>query len=356
MKRFILFILFSLTYFLGCSQYTTFNPDTVCFQTPGSQYEVPPTPGYIYTWSVLSPGVIVSGQGTNTIEVNWSTAAPGLITNAISVTATNQNGCVSPPSTLDVFILQILPTIDSLGPFCDSEPCSPLIGTPPNGVFSGEGVIGNIFCPTIPNPGIIPVTYAVTQQECTETTVYNITVNPTPTLDQIPNQNIELCDEPQTITYLSSADIPGVTEWFFDTQSYLNNSLQLTWSDSGIFNVSAIYTSNGCVSDTMEFSVVVTKCDKLIYYIPNTFTPNGDEFNQTFKPIFTAGFDPNEFILKVFNRWGELIFVSKDPNEGWDGTFNGEIVPDGIYVWNVRFKSNHDAEIEAFTGHIILVR
>ena len=356
MKRFILFILFLLFALSAISQYTTFNPDTVCFQTPGSQYEVPPTPGYIYTWSVLSPGAIVSGQGTNTIEVDWSAAAPGLIVNAISVTATNQNGCVSPPSTLNVFILQILPTIDPLGPFCDSEPCFPLVGNPLNGVFSGVGVFNNQFCPVLSNSGIIPVTYTVTQQECTETTIYNVVVNPTPVLDQIPNQNIELCDEPQTLTYFATANTLGTVEWIFDNQLFASNPFQLTWSDSGTFNISAIYTSNGCVSDTMKFSIGVTKCDKLIYYIPNSFTPDGNEFNQTFKPVFTAGFDPNEFILKIFNRWGELIFVSKDSNEGWDGTYDGVIVLEGTYVWNVQFKSNHDAKVEAFTGHVVLIR
>ena len=77
---------------IGFSQLTTLNPDTVCYQTNGSIYQVTNTPGYTYTWNVAAPGVITSGQGTNQIGVNWSAAAPGLINNAVTVTATNASG------------------------------------------------------------------------------------------------------------------------------------------------------------------------------------------------------------------------------------------------------------------------
>ena len=52
--------------------------------------------------------------------------------------------------------------------------------------------------------------------------------------------------------------------------------------------------------------------DELIFYVPNTFTPDGDTYNQTFQPIFTSGYDPLVFSMLIYNRWGELLFESTD--------------------------------------------
>lgn len=67
-------------------------------------------------------------------------------------------------------------------------------------------------------------------------------------------------------------------------------------------------------------------------YIPNTFTPNGDGLNDTFG---ISGESISEFNMKIFNRWGQLIFETSNVNERWDGTFLGTKVPMGTYVYNV---------------------
>lgn len=74
---------------------------------------------------------------------------------------------------------------------------------------------------------------------------------------------------------------------------------------------------NGC-PDT-AYAVIIVK-EEAIYYVPNAFTPDGDEFNQAFTPIFSTGVDPYNYNMKVFNRWGEVIFESNDLSVGWDGT------------------------------------
>ena len=96
--------------------------------------------------------------------------------------------------------------------------------------------------------------------------------------------------------------------------------------------------------------------DVLIYYVPNTFTPDNDEFNQTFQPVFTAGFDPYDFQIIIFDRWGELIFESFNADEGWDGTYNGKLVPDGTYTWKIEFKTSSSDERVAVIGHLNLIR
>ena len=67
-------------------------------------------------------------------------------------------------------------------------------------------------------------------------------------------------------------------------------------------------------------------------YVPNTFTPNGDGLNDTFG---VAGEAIEEFRMQVFNRWGQLVFESKNAMDRWDGTYMGEPVPMGTYVYKV---------------------
>ena len=96
--------------------------------------------------------------------------------------------------------------------------------------------------------------------------------------------------------------------------------------------------------------------EDLIFYVPNAFTPDGDEFNNTFQPVFAQGFDAFEYELLIFDRWGEIIFESHDPNIGWDGTYHGKICQDGVYVWKIGIKlANVDDRIEK-VGHVTLIK
>ena len=185
MKNLIVSILL-LFPILSFGQLTTINPDTVCYQTNGSIYQVTSLgSGYTYNWTVAAPGVITSGAGTNQIGVNWSAATPGLITNGVTVTASNVSGCTSSPVNLNVFILQVIPTITPIGPLCVNAGCVTLAGTPLGGTFSGPGVVGNQFCPTTAGVGTHTITYTITQNGCTFTTTTTVTVNPLPVLSPI---------------------------------------------------------------------------------------------------------------------------------------------------------------------------
>lgn len=89
-----------------------------------------------------------------------------------------------------------------------------------------------------------------------------------------------------------------------------------------------------------------------ILYIPNTFTPNGDERNQGFR-IYASNIQ--SFELLIFNRWGELIYTMDDFNDYWDGLYNGLPCQDGTYVWKIRYIDFLDNVYEQ-TGHINLLR
>lgn len=184
MKK-LLTILFLTTSLLTFGQLTTTDPDTVCINTPGSTYQVTSTAGWTYNWVVTAPGVITSGQGTNAIVVDWSAASAGLINNGVTVTGTNASGCTSLPIDLDVFILNVVPTITAIGPFCITDPCTTLVGTPAGGTFSGTGVVAGQFCPTTSGAGSFTITYTYIQNGCTYTTTTTVVVNTQPTLSPI---------------------------------------------------------------------------------------------------------------------------------------------------------------------------
>ena len=97
--------------------------------------------------------------------------------------------------------------------------------------------------------------------------------------------------------------------------------------------------------------------DVIIYYIPNTFTPDGDSFNEEFKPQFTAGLDIYDYHMMIFNRWGELVFESYDANFGWDGSFGGMgLVEDGVYIYKIEFGDTMSDKRHYVDGHITVLK
>ncbi len=124
----------------------------------------------------------------------------------------------------------------------------------------------------------------------------------------------------------------------------------------GNYNIMLIATNAaGCV-DTAYVIVIVE--EELIFYVPNTFTPDGDEYNEIFGPVFTSGFDPFDYTLLIFNRWGEIIFESHDARVGWPGTYGegNPIVQDGVYPWKIEFKTTKTDERKVVQGHVNVLR
>lgn len=111
----------------------------------------------------------------------------------------------------------------------------------------------------------------------------------------------------------------------------------------------------GC-TDTAYVSIHVE--ENLIYYVPNSFTPNDDEKNQVFLPIISQGFKPGTYLLRIFNRWGELVFESKDPYTGWGGDYgpNHTNCQSGTYTWVLNFQVLQTQEDKEFVGHVNLIK
>ena len=107
-------------------------------------------------------------------------------------------------------------------------------------------------------------------------------------------------------------------DWSFGDGSYntsVENPTHVFPSDvGGSYVVQLVATTPLGCADT-AYQVINIK-EELIYWVPNTFTPDGDSYNEYFKPIFTSGYDPYDYNLLIFNRWGEIVWESNDANYG----------------------------------------
>ena len=119
----------------------------------------------------------------------------------------------------------------------------------------------------------------------------------------------------------------------------------LTW------NICLVATSiNGC-RDTICKQVTLFD-EPADIFVPNTFTPNGDNVNEYFLPM---GIGIDDYTLDVFDRWGEKVYSANSSQSGWDGTYRGKPSPAGVYVYilKVNFRNESRKDI---TGHITLIR
>ena len=169
---------------------------------------------------------------------------------------------------------------------------------------------------------------------------------------------------------ISSGAYDDCSIWLFDCASD-----QILWGDTVIIshditlssdiNVDGvlIVNSSGIISGVYQVNVseigeltndgiLNVYIDKpLLFFIPNAFSPNGDELNNTFTPIFEEGHDPYDYNLLVFNRYGNIIFESYDPNIGWDGNNQN-----GTYTWKIEFGELKTDKRHSITGHVCLVQ
>jgi gliding motility-associated-like protein len=334
------------------------GPDTVCYLSTSESYSVPSMGvGYNYIWSTTPQ--IINGQGTDNITTDWSSEPSGLYQDSISVYSTSPIGCNSDTSYFTTFILNINPTIDPIGPFCDYDGCVDLVGSPLNGTFLVNGVQTDEFCP---QQGIITnndVTYTYTQSNCPFDTTINVIVNPQPIITSVtPSYEFnQLCEGDSIFRiYTAYSSLSGLFDWVVEGDTIQDNSLPYVWNNVGFYTISVSQTVNGCVSNEEQANIAIQECPQELIYIPNTFTPDGDAFNNIWLPIFTDGFDVYDYNLLVFNRWGETIFESYNHTVGWDGTYNNKMCFDGIYVWRIMYGSEYDDSRKMITGHLTIIR
>ncbi len=123
------------------------------------------------------------------------------------------------------------------------------------------------------------------------------------------------------------------------------------YPDTGRFAYNVhIKSETGCEGND---SIKVWVVGQASYFVPNAFSPNGDGINDVLRPI-AIGYSSNNF-FRVFNRFGEVVFYSKDFSEGWNGTYKGQLADMGTYFWELSI-TNRFGKKEFYKGDVTLIR
>ncbi len=131
------------------------------------------------------------------------------------------------------------------------------------------------------------------------------------------------------------------------------------WQDGSIGNTYTVDSTgkyivssqNMCGLFSDEIFVKFIDCSPGVY-LPNAFTPNDDGLNDVFKVVSK---NLIEFEIWIFDRWGVMIYSGDQLNDGWDGTFDNALCPEGVYFWKLTY-TNLDHETKTLYGSVLLLR
>ena len=141
-----------------------------------------------------------------------------------------------------------------------------------------------------------------------------------------------------------------LNSYLWEPSGFTGNPLKV--NVSGTYFLTGLDVNNCPVKDTVK---VIERCDPELY-VPNAFSPNGDGQNDFFE-VF--GYDVSSFDIKIFDRWGEMIYYSTDFKFNWDGKYKNQIVPIGTYPFVISYKGltfEGDAVSKIFSGDVTVVR
>ncbi len=300
------------------------------------------TPGYSFSWS--------NGQSGAT--------ATGLATGAYTVTVTDANGCTATASgsVAEFQVLAIQVTSD--------EPCvGAADGTLTASVSGGTQAYSYNWSNGQQDPtatGLTGGPYSVTVTDtngCSVETNALLNEVAPPAIDihlnGVATDTFELTAAAlYTITADATEAANTTYQWIFaNPLSVADPSVfQTTVSSNstGMYTLAASANFNGCVSNDQ----VTLIFNNPVLAVPNSFTPNGDERNDTFYPLVAGDIEILEF--RIYNRWGNEVYSNKDLP--WDGTYQGENAPRDAYIYVVVYLDGDLPQPVTLTGDVTLIR
>jgi len=283
--------------------------------------------------------------------------------NSYTVTGTDLNGCSS--SSLVQVTINALPTIIASADVTICNGDTTIISASGGVFYNWDNGLG--LGPSKPVFPTITTTYTVTGSNssfCRNTDQVTVTVNNcTSPLANFTASNTNVCiNNCINFTDLSTGS-PNSWFWYFfgadSLTSNQQNPTNICYSNVGTFNV-ALVVSNTNGTDSIYFAnyITVDSCvappptivvDPIVI-IPNVFSPNVDGQNDLFK---VTGLGINNVAMKIYNRWGQIVFESAQANDGWDGRTNSGIkVSEGTYFYIIDVETDKK---ETFTGSLTLL-
>lgn len=165
-------------------------------------------------------------------------------------------------------------------------------------------------------------------------------------------QQVSLCDvlaKEYTVVYEGDTfDIEVVPETFYQVE---NNKVYVTYSQVGTYLITATSYSGDCYKED-KLIVEVIECDSTLIWVPNAFTPNADNKNYEFGAY---GINIKTFKMEIYDRWGELLFLSEDVNKRWNGLSSNNIpYPQDVYSYKILYQDT-DNRFHQLFGRITLI-
>ena len=324
--------------------------DTVCVGLHQT-YSVVNTPGSTYDWT-LSNGGILTEDGTNIAFVDWG-GVPGNY--VVSVQETTVDGCIGEIVDTTITVVDTLITFgqDNIGMCLEGTVL--LSASPSGGFWAGENLVGNVF--TGYNSGTYYPLYFVNIYGCPVVDSVEVYVRPKFMAPEIFAQSnfIDFCDDPYNQTYLAPDSVGIEYTWHVDgvLQPDTDFELNVLWSDTTMDHTITVYGTDtlGCESELNAITIRTNTCYRL--YVPNSFTPNNDGFNDAFKIAGMSVYEPD---MKIYNRDGMMVYNIKSLSQTWNGNDgSGYYCQTGVYNWIMTYKDDKNiGHVEK--GQVILIR
>jgi gliding motility-associated-like protein len=308
-------------------------PDSVCIGKPTTLYGGGAS---YYLWSQGKIDGIPFVPTTNTTYI---------------VTGTDAQGCTN-TSTVNVFVFLNLPVgiINNSPQLCAGDSAQ-LIGTGATNYTWAPSAYVNT---TLGN-SVWAYPQGVTTYTVIGTDASGCTGSATTILSTIPPIDIAVSKSNDILCGLKTTTLQayGADQYSWTPAGLLNDASSdhpiATPTQTTTFYVTG--NVGGCY-DTDSITVQFYSAYAEFTMVPNAFTPNGDGLNDCLRPIHNV--QPREFYFTIYNRWGQKVFESKDPQACWDGLFNGEEAPSDTYYYFL--KSNSVCGDNFVKGDIILIR
>ncbi len=334
----------------------TFSRDSICEHQPVTFDGSPSTNAYTYIWD-FGDGKVDS---TNKVSVTHTYNEPGIHYAALTVL-----DFIPCPNTSTHPIVVAPFRIGSVYPdtsVCLYKPMK-IVDT-----LDVEPYVGNLYFEWTPSANIDstniqqPNFYAADTQY--HTYVVTMTSDPpfscitkdTITIYAAPHVHLHNVTKEVTLTYGQSVHLNADGAYYFTwlPTSYLDNpnikDPISTPSEPLTYTVVAMNQYGSC-RDTAYVKINLIHDDE---FVPTAFTPNGDGKNDVFKVVnMRAGQKLLEF--RVYDRWGQKVFETNDPNKGWDGTFNGQALDAGVFQYIIRIAIP-DGTQTVHKGDVTLLR
>ncbi len=342
-----------------------------CIGTATTGLTVVPTPTITTS---ANPITVCSGE-TSTLSASGATN----YTWSPSATLSNVNGSTTEASPILTTTYTVIGTNGTAPFLCTSSNTIKVNAIPNPTVIAGanqiicEGrnallyAIGANTYTWSPNAGIVDIhdsttnvypqgsgvfIYTITgtsSNNCTGSNTLQVTVNPLPTVYAGEDTTINI-DNTVTLFgtgnnyvqlgFVSASDGTPLSCNYCPTVT-VNPQNNTCYTLEAISPFGCKNTDVVCITVTKDWNV----------YIPNAFTPDGDKLNEVFIPV---GYAISEIKLTIFDRWGHVVFKSNDTVIGWDGTKNGKVCEQGVYVYQAEITAMSGEKVIK-TGHVTLI-